>query len=171
MEKKGQVFSLDVLISVVLIIVALGAAMRFFELKEYEAKEMLEKSELDRVGNTASELLVNNPALVCYLEDIAGNNLGSLSNCLEKSQSINKASLGIPSSFDCQIKFGDGTLANGECRDNISPETKNVFAARRNIVIAASKQVAKNEFNDCINGEPCDVFTEGSLDLKVWKNA
>ncbi len=179
MKKNGQVFSLDVLISIVLIIVALGVAMRFFEIKEYETKELMEQSELERIGNTASELLVNNPDLVCELTDVRdGTILNYLSNCLNKNQNISKSNLAIPANYDCRIEFSFGNpitkqVAIGECQTIVQPAIKNVFAANREIVVTDSKQVPKNEFNNCTDSDPatnCIVFTAGTATLKVWKH-
>ncbi len=184
MKQKGQIFSLDVLISIVLIIVALGVAMRFFELKEYETKELMEQLELERVGSAASELLVNNPNLVCELTAVlTGTKLNSLSNCLNKNQQILKADLGISENsvpaqnkFDCRIEFAydaASQLAIGDCTSVVPATAKNVFAATRKIVVTNSKQVPKNEFNNCTDSDPatnCVVFTAGTATLKVWKH-
>ena len=85
MKQKGQIFSLDLLISVVLVVIAISIAMQFLELKQLEAKESSEQAELERVGNTAAELLVNSPDIVCDIAERDQPNptvLSLLSNCI-----------------------------------------------------------------------------------------
>jgi uncharacterized protein (UPF0333 family) len=184
MEKKGQVFSLDVMISIILIVLALGIAMRFLEIKATETKEMTEQMELNTVGKTAAELLVNNPDITCELRAIDDSILDNLSNCIETNQNIQKTDLGLinPGNFDCRIEIEYSglppTTLPGQCQSPILATAKNVYSAKREIVTTnllpnPQKRVQKAVLNNCTDKEPesatpC-ILTRGTVTIWVWK--
>ena len=67
MNKNGQIFSLDFIISVILAVLAIGLILNFSELTVQNMKENEIFEELQIVGETASDLLVSNPDIVCKL--------------------------------------------------------------------------------------------------------
>src|SRR3989338_2805353 len=67
MNKNGQIFSLDFIISVILADLAIGLILNFSELTVQNMKENEIFEELQIVGETASDLLVSNPDIVCKL--------------------------------------------------------------------------------------------------------
>lgn len=173
MKQNGQVFSLDFLLSIVLVLLAVGIIMQFLELKTYETKEFSQQQELERIGNTAAELLVSNPAIVCELKDVAGNTIGTLQNCLATTPSLlKKENLGIPSSYSCNISAsGTGVVINSdECNSILDSSTQpNIFVSTRKIVFQqAGRQVQKSELQNCINGAGCSL-KNGEITIKVWK--
>jgi hypothetical protein len=188
MDKKGQVFTLDLVVSMVLIFLCVGVAMRFFELKEIEMKEMNENMELERIGKTASQLMVSNPDISCELTEIVnGTTIGYLPNCLNKNQTITKQDLGIMEAgvpiqkqYNCYIEFKYGnstTIPTGDCM-NAPPAAPNsplnIFSEKREIVLANDKKVPKDRYNNCTDdpslGTACSVWMKGTATIKVWKN-
>jgi uncharacterized protein (UPF0333 family) len=170
MKQKGQVFSLDFVVSIVLLVIVLSLAMQFLELKEVEAKEFLVQSELDAVGNTAAELLVNNPSLSCKLTNYTGTEeYGVLSNCIrETSPTITKIELGISSSYNCLISTSPSINFVTECTGN-PVNAENVFSVARKIVVLPSgDKLPKNYLYNCIKGDSC-VLVPTEVTIKVWK--
>jgi hypothetical protein len=82
--KKGQLISLDFIMSLVLIVAAMGLVMQLSEIENYNFKDKELKDETQIIGKTAAELLVNSPRIVCELTDVRDENkvLSYLSNCI-----------------------------------------------------------------------------------------
>ncbi|MBU2100778.1 MAG: hypothetical protein ABH850_01330 [Candidatus Micrarchaeota archaeon] len=82
--KKGQLISLDFIMSLVLIVAAMGLVMQLSEIENYNFKDKELKDETQIIGKTAAELLVNSPRIVCELVDVRDENkvLSYLSNCI-----------------------------------------------------------------------------------------
>lgn len=181
MKQNGQIFSLDFLISLALVILAIGMAMQFLELKEYETKDYTEQMELERIGNTAAELLVSNPEIVCELTDNTRSTvLGHLQNCIPKINSegdrIKKGELGIPAGFECWI-YNDNDFRTDCIMQEPDASVRNIFSAQRKIVFykhtggggqPAKKKVTKGQLEACLNGSECDLIQQ-TVTLKVWK--
>lgn len=89
MNKKGQIISLDFLISLIAVTLAIGLLIQFSELKTYNEKEEMGWMELKQVAETASDLLVSAPEITCDLLDESDNYLGNLNNCLVMSDNGN----------------------------------------------------------------------------------
>ncbi len=175
MKNNGQIFSLDLLLSIVLVIVAIGLAMQYLELKQIEAKERFDQMELERVGNTAAELLVNNHEIICSLVDNASTPIGTLANCLNQPTiitKITKSMLGIPNNYSCRIEINDTVVLSGDCTGDAT-DAKNVFAAERKIVLNNTSQapdVSKDDLYECMsrNLAACEL-AYASVELKAWK--
>lgn len=196
MNNKGQLFSLDLIIAIALVILAVGLLYRQAELFQYFSKDSDIQSELYRIGLNASNQLVSNPAIVCELVDAASppNVIGYLPNCLApiinnggncpaglQELGITKSSLGIPEGYDCSIDFKFGK-SNEQCliklcNANSSSASENVFSIERKIVrkTASAKDndwkdrtFSKADFDSCVRGS-CTALEESSFILQVWK--
>ncbi|MDO8646882.1 MAG: hypothetical protein Q7R70_00510 [Candidatus Diapherotrites archaeon] len=144
MNSKGQLFSLDFIIAVALIMLAIGLLYKQAELFQYSQKDDSIQSELYRIGYNASNQLVGNPATTCELVDLAGPSAGHidyLPNCLTVSPGnippgvrhgwyknhrtnarvILKEDLGIPEGYDCKIDFSTNPPLGGGKRILIAP--------------------------------------------------
>ena len=163
MNRKGQIFSLDLLMSLVVAVLALGLLVQAMEINAYETKEQSLNEELKIIGETAADLLVSNPNIVCALIDNVANEitLDSLPNCLvlcsppcppadpqgeaigfwknrKDKTVIMKEDLGIPTGYDCMIDIDyDGSeRVASQCADEEPPsDIKNVYSAQRNVVV------------------------------------
>ena len=84
MNSKGQLFSLDLVIALALIVLAVGLLYRNAELFQYANKDSAIQAELYRVGLNASNQLVGNPQLNCALSELGPPTglIEFLPNCL-----------------------------------------------------------------------------------------
>jgi len=162
MKKKGQVFSLDFMISLIIIILGLGLVIQFAEVKSYDIKDEELFNELKRVGETAGNLIVSNPNTICELVDESGKKIGYLNNCLtsifippgsgldesraiilrnlDKGKAILKKDIGISDNYKCLIEddldFGNPNVKiySVDCKDSLPNNIENYYSATRKIV-------------------------------------
>ncbi len=198
MDKKGQIFSLDFLLSIILVVLALGLILNFMELHEYNMKEEELRIGLNAVGETAADLLVSGPDIVCELVDTYNestgkyyniNNpnvkrIGYLANCIPKINAvafrITKEDLAIPGGYKCKIDnaaIRAGELQTG-CGDALQPDVDNIYSAKRIIVLysgtgspADKKKIAKKDLEECMKsgeGAGCPL-KQSEITLWVWK--
>lgn len=82
--KKGQIISLDFIMSLVLLVLAIGLAMQLSEVENYNFKDKELKDDTQIMGKTAANILVNSSKLACELVDFRDENriLSYISNCL-----------------------------------------------------------------------------------------
>jgi len=82
--KKGQLISLDFLISIILVVLSIGLIMQLSEVENYNFKDKTLRDETYIRGKTAASLLVNSPETTCELVDIRDKNkiISPISNCL-----------------------------------------------------------------------------------------
>ena len=66
---KGQIFSLDFLISLVAITAAVGLMVQAIEVNTYYQKESRDFIEMKAVAETAADLLIASQATTCYDSD------------------------------------------------------------------------------------------------------
>ncbi len=137
--KKGQLVSLDFIMSLVLVVLAIGLVMQLSEIENYNFKDKQLKDETQITGKTASVLMVNNPRIICELVDIRDKNkiISYASNCIPEFalnlsdcggseadcktwdkygnnhrtfKPILKEFLGLPKDYSCYIKVLGGRL-------------------------------------------------------------
>jgi len=82
--KKGQIISLDFIMSLILIVLAIGMVMQLSEIENYNFKDKELQDNTQIIGKTAANNLVNSPKIVCELVDVRDENiiLSYISNCL-----------------------------------------------------------------------------------------
>jgi uncharacterized protein (UPF0333 family) len=169
---KGQLFSLDFVLSVIAVVVAIGLALQAYELSAYDSKESLLSQEMYFTAVNAAERLTASPAIACGVTDTSGNLIPgyTLVNCIDSTKvqgTITKAFLGIPSYFDCEITG----LNVQECKPSAS-----VISSERNIktiqrfVYVSLGPVSKKALNDCLNNNPSCIFnTKRTITVKVMQ--
>ncbi len=134
--KKGQLISMDFLMSIVLVVLSIGLIMQLSEVENYNFKDKTLRDETHIRGKTASTLLVNSPETTCELVDIRDENqiISPISNCLTEFpgtticggteeaclgwdeygkdnrafKPIRKKFLGLPDNYSCYIKVVGG---------------------------------------------------------------
>ncbi len=162
MNKKGQIISLDFLISIGLIVIALGLLVQFVEGNSYEKKQENIFRELKSVGSAASENLVSSNSINC---EIAQQNY-KIANCINL-QNIGTDSevenvLGIPEEYEWRLTWSGGT------RGSSNPlNAENIYSEKRK-VLTASGSVSKSVLMQCIYGGTC-ALPQTEMTLKVWK--
>jgi hypothetical protein len=165
MNSKGQIFSVDFVLSMILIVLAIGTTLAFLELNAHALKEDEEMRELKAVGETASDLLVSNPEIVCRLVDNSNALIDYLPNCIPNDGEITKEKLGIPDSFECEIEI-PGFAGNNEC--DSTPASENSYSVKREIVINPTENLSKKNFNSCTEEQIC-VLTRQTATLTIWR--
>lgn len=181
MDKKGQIFSLDFLLSIILVVLALGLILNTMELNVYNMKEEEMKRELRTIGETAADLLVSSPDIVCQLVDINDNNIDYLRNCIPKINAeayrIDLDDLSIPAGYNCKIE--NEAISAGswqtKCITTPLPDVDNIYSAERIIVLYSGtgspiekKKISKDKLENCMRGGSCPL-NQSKLTLWVWK--
>jgi len=114
--QRGQFFSLDFLISLILLFLAIGILFRASELSLYDQKDERLFAELKNVSENAGNMLVANPNINCLLEKIEIK----LMNCIDTfttstfTADQSREALGIEQKYGFEIigiaMQGEGTL-------------------------------------------------------------
>ena len=163
MNKKGQVVSLDFLISIIAIVLALGILIQISELKTYNEIEEREWMELRQIAETAGARLVSNPELNCtVVKDGGQDELFNLPNCLDTSVAITRTLLAIPESPSYGFELSDST---GTLESYGSRGEKDFFEVKR-ILVKNSGNVNKSDY---LNGVFDSENDPVEINLKVWK--
>ncbi|MFH1239986.1 MAG: hypothetical protein V1672_02110 [Candidatus Diapherotrites archaeon] len=178
MNSKAQIASLDFILSVVLVVVALGLTMQTIETNQYTMKEMEVHNELARIGETAADILVSHPDVTCDLLDNSSVKIGELQNCIVKSvfngktHSEIKILLGVPSDYDLRIDLDQGSNFQGN-QVNVSNPSESYYSADRLIVFwspANQPGIKKQKlYLQCMTGVGCGELQNRALTVKVWK--
>lgn len=172
MNSKAQIASLDFILSVVLVVVALGLIMQTIEVNQYTMKEMEINNELERIGETAADILVSHPDVTCDVYNQGGTiKIAELQNCVMKKYvpSLTKSLLGINNDYDCKIE--GITINQGNPCANTAPNNKQIYSADRLIMSwnPAGNVLTKKQIIKCMNGHGCGQFQPTVMTLKIWK--
>lgn len=191
MDSRGQVFSLDLLVSAAVVVLAIGLLLNFYELSTHAQKESEINFEMRGIAERAGDLLVANPDITCKLVNSDGTLIMNLPNCLvanDNAKRIGKNELGIGSGsgLNCNLsgalvgESGAGKVlvlagANG-CNDPIDDGADNIIALKRTVVVMSTTgpnkdEIKKQEFLMCSEGScPAGItMTETDIVLRVWK--
>ena len=161
--KKGQIFSLDFLLSLSIIIVLLGILLNSYELGRFSMQEGLSQKYLYLLAYSASQRLVSADEMLCNILDENGNNIPGfkLTNCLNPSRTISKQQLGIPSSVKCKIS---GINVQG-CNDTIDDKDKRITITRK---VFLANDISKKELYECMQDMQCNYDANISITL-AWR--
>ncbi len=160
LNKKGQIFSLDFLISLIAVTLAIGLLLQMSELKAYNEKEEAAWQKLKQLGETASRLLVNNPDIICDVDNGASDFV--ISNCIDSTKTINRAALGLPLDIGFSVKSHGPVPAIDESSGARGVDA-DYYSVKRTVVVNNSQVSKANYLNQ--------TFTEGPYEivLAVWK--
>jgi|TARA_B100002003_G_scaffold212685_1_gene209964 hypothetical protein len=198
MNEKGQIMTIDFLISVAAVTLAIGLMIQFAEIKTYNEKDDIAWLELKEIAESAADRLVGSPEIVCELVDTYDETtssyypsmndagilrIGSLDNCIPKINAvghrIEKADLGIPAGYDCDIDndaVSAETLQTG-CADNLPADTDYYSVTKKVVLLTGTgnpenkNRVAKVDWENCRGNTTVGSCTleESDTILKVWK--
>lgn len=181
--KKGQIFSLDFILAVSLLVLSIGLAINYFEVTSLNASEAAHRQEMRLIAKTASDILVTDPSIVCDLNTILEQVAGSLPNCIRKTlettkngDPITKTMLGIPSNFDAQLTNVNGEPVTFPAEFSSPPPTTETdfVSMDRFVAVITSNDInlTKTRLRNCQkNGEGsanCPL-KQSTIRLKVWK--
>lgn len=171
MDKRGQILSLDYVISLMLVLLALGLLLNFFELQTVNAKEAQLNSELEALANGAARLALTSPDIACRLTSITGDppkDIGVLPNCIPKNGRLTKQNLGIQG-FECAIATDPIDLLSTECNTDF-PDGTDYYSVTRKIVVSDDTTITKDKLEECIRGELLNcVLSDANLTISIWR--
>lgn len=184
--EKGQVFSLDFLVSLAAVTLAIGLLFQAVEVRAYSQKEGEMRAELEMVAETAADLLVSNPEIVCELVDYEGSHISYLENCIPKINTsgsrISNTKMGIPDGYGCKLANSErGTLQTEDCLGAGQPlpdNVENIYSVKRNAALyngtgstEQKKQIKKEELEVCMGNTAGTCNLEQSeITLWVWRS-
>lgn len=155
-NENGQIFSIDFLLSVVLVMLALALVFQYMELKAYSEKDVEMFEDVKEKALLASDLLTGSNELNCKLD---GGNI-VLPNCIGNVQ-ITADEIGITERFGC---FVQGLKVEG-CETDNSSEAKAYFTVERKILQGEN---VENEIWNCMRGLECGL-KEKNVKIKIWR--
>ena len=161
MAEQGQLFSLDFVISVTLIVLAIAVTVQALELNNYSARQALAYRELRETAGHASQLLASNAAWNCTLELDNGETV-PLDNCLDTGKGMDKARLGLPEAFGCRV---EGVEVRG-CGET-APREAEVAGVKR--VVVFGSRLTRDEFRNCRQGQACSLTEPKEVGVSVWR--
>ncbi len=163
---KGQIFSLDFLIAVSILILGIGLLMNSVYLSTYEAKEKLEKRNLSEKAEAGLTALFSNANAGC---DVNGHyaahsiNLSKLDNLTStdaKDIALKKA-LGLG---DMNVSLEVG----GNQKINDGMNLRNIYAVEIDVMACENSSVTFTALRNCMNGASCaGPITQKKLKIRV----
>lgn len=108
MNTRGQVFSLDFLMAVSMIVLAIGLSINYFEANQLNQKETENQNALWNRANTAMDILLTRPDIppygsaetffICTLKNSSGANppIDYIPNCLPPTLIVDRTKIGLP---------------------------------------------------------------------------
>jgi len=180
---KGQIFTLDFVIAMAVVVLAIGMVLNFYEMTMYEAKETQIKNELNIIAlNAGNNYLLQNPCNPSPAGSLKFSNQGyELSHCVVTSSFVDteKDDILIPDDVECYITLDkDGGGAPDEimsyCPTEPGSSVQNIASIKRKFLAAEGTGViTKKDFEDCIEfRNDCDDIYETTpyeLTVMVWK--
>ncbi len=160
-KQKGQIIILDILFAAVLIIFLFLILSKTVEIRVYERISDSRVRELEMVGTTAYNKLVNNPKINCYV-DYEDNHF-LVRSCFPNSFSVSKQDLGVPSGYKCNLSIASVTINPNGCNDSYAG-VDNYFLIKHNVLTASSTAVSKDNH---VSGS---AYTNREMTLRVWKD-
>lgn len=176
--KKGQLLSLDLLLSLIIITASTGMLLHWTEEQSVLFKEKQSQAQALQVAELAANNLVADKRIVCESVDpISRAHLAFLNNCVPVMVGTiwAKRDLGMPSDFECMLEDHDPVGNNNitQCPD-FSQSTlnglKNYYSVTRQVAYyhSTSREITSDELLKCKNGDPACVLAPGQLTLYVW---
>ncbi|MBI4044876.1 MAG: hypothetical protein HY392_04155 [Candidatus Diapherotrites archaeon] len=170
MKTRGQIVSLDYVISLILIMLAIGLLLNFFELQAVNAKEAQLENELKSIAQGATRLALASPDIACILTNNADTkDIGVLPNCIPSEPGrLTKEKLGIPAWFGCAI-MPAGIFTGTGCLDETPDDVENYYSMTRKILVKnGAPDVNKLALEKCVNSVNCPL-ADANLTIAVWR--
>lgn len=169
-KENGQLYSLDFLISVGLLVLAIGLTLNFYETTAYQEKEARTRNELNTIALTAANIL----AAKSTCPEAAFSAQGYRAyGCYDRAKlsGISKSDLLIPADMSCLVKRGnniENLKAPGCAQSEPPPTTTDVASVERPLLVPATAPLTKTTYEKCI-AQACDSYVEETLTVKVWR--
>ncbi len=156
--QKGQLFSLDFIISMVAVTAAIALLIHSIEVNAYSQKEQQLHDELKQVAETAADLLVASDGTTCEIQSLGGPAKVFLVNCIDESTIGSFGNL-FPSGYCYKIS---STRANSNCGTAYNGED---FYETKRLVVTNNGPITKENFEK-------GTFTSAGaipISIRVWK--
>jgi len=162
--ERGQVFSLDLLIAMVLVVLGIGLLLNAAELRAYEAKESSLRAEMQEKAEAALIAFTNSKVIACaadstplaFTADYAKLNA---MNSAAGREALKKF-LGLQG-YNVQLSVGATTALND------SPNEGNIVALEAPVMTCTSSAtLTMKDVGDCATGS-CTKLTKQTISLKV----
>lgn len=101
--EKGAIFSLDFLLSVVLVMLAVGLVMKTLELTTYSQKEEILNQELKKVAENTGNVFVSDPSINCNVTELSIKLMNCIDTTVLPSITNWRKEVGLPDDFDAAI--------------------------------------------------------------------
>ena len=158
MNKKGVLFTVDVVIALVLVVFIIGSMYAFYYYKTNDAVDMKQEKGFEAQFN----IVLNNLAhgkYVCSLVDESGNIIKKISFCMVES---------TQSSFYDIALDGYGFFISDIIYGHQSPLPDNVeYIAKSVNMFVSDGDVTKEDYFNCISGNNCSLDRE--VTVYVWQ--
>jgi len=161
---KGQIFSIDFLIAMILMIFFLGLLLSLGELQGYERKEARIRYEIASKTEAAIISLVNSPQYACEMDtnsylaySLDISKINTMSND-ELKKSLGLLDYNLSLLLDNLILSGHDDPLNG----------KNIYAVDLDILYC-NGNISFSDLNMCMNGTCGTVIEKHTLKVKVSK--
>lgn len=171
MNARGQIFTLDALVSLILVMLALGLVFALFETRTYAQQEKLVWLELESAGSSAIDQLIMTPEFTCALNHPNALTY-SLPNCVIPSTVENQfqagtlsRALGLSNQYNIQITG----LTIAPLGNSPSSDVKFIYSESRRIVTMSNPTLSRTEFNSCQSQDPNCLLTPATLIVKLWR--
>jgi len=155
--QRGQVFTLDFLISLIAATLAVGLLIQAVELRTYSQKESQLGKDLERVAENAGNMLVASNGITCELQSTGGAHIDYMNNCVDTAK-IDETNawelLGIP------LGYGFNVSGAIEIGGPVPGETD--FAEEARTVVVSSGAVKKDVFEQ-------HSFAPVQVKIRVWR--
>lgn len=176
MNRKGQMFTVDLVFSLILLMLALGYVFRIAEANNYKMKEDELFMDLQRIGTAASERLVSNPDFICKVDFGAGS--VPFFNCIvgNRVSGADRGDLGIPNGYAFELLRKDGAVfnhiagGNAPLFDPDNPRAQNLYSETRKVLyFSGGNDPTKSQIDVCMDPLQGCSGEEKYLMVKVWR--
>ncbi len=170
--KKGQVISIDFLLSVGIIILAIGMLLNLSESNAYTKKQEQIFQEIKSIGTAAAENLILSNNTTCEIKNEKNETTLNIPNCIDSTKLTNyelvAEILGINTTkYEFTLFDSDTTplikIGNIKNEGNIYSETRKAYIL--------SEPIKKTQFDNCLYGDRtnCPLIKEKEITLRVKK--
>jgi len=166
---RGQMLSLDFLLAMAVIILAVGVLLNHYDILTTQGKESRVKSELNTIAQTASQQALEKNADCA--SDFSTQGYKIYGCTTSNFSSLTKNYLLVPEGFSCYVTLDGGAAANGPggCESTDAPlDAKDVAVAERKY-LSPNTTLSKQDYEKCITGPGCTAYTVKKLRVKIWR--
>jgi hypothetical protein len=171
MQKKGQLFSLDFIISMVAVTAAIALLLHSIEVNAYSQKEQQLHDELRQVAETAADLLIASNDTSCQIKitGMGAPDRPHLVNCVNENANTNDLKAIVPDGYCYKVSnIVSSTRAsyidklNYDCGTEYNEED---FYEAKRLVVTNDGEIDKADFEagNFQSGETIEIS------VMVWK--